>query len=144
MTDRGQTKLLKDSNINKLLSKPLDSSGTPLYLRISGLYSRKRSKPHPNAKSVLGMTLNCVWQKDSTSDIFGSVAYSISALTPGSTLTRSNNICQGLIYGLNWSICKLSLLDRNTRYITMCKIINKQRKYVNTNIQCTQFSNLLA
>ena len=63
--------------------------------------------PLPSLKrSVPGMTLNCIWWGSSSSEDLERVEYPFIAITPRSTLIRTSSI-----YGLNWSILELLVLD---------------------------------
>ena len=76
-------------------------------LRIHWLYPLQNSKiyqPPPKKKKFTGMTLNCIWWWDSSSEDLVSMEFAFITIIPRSTLTQSGSISLGPIYGSNRSV----------------------------------------
>ena len=83
----------------------------------SGLFKNVIYKMCLEIKEFLALnSLQCLIKikPNSEASILGIMEYSFIAITPMSTLTQSGSTCKSSIYGLNRSVLKLLVLDKNT------------------------------
>ena len=100
------------------------TTGTSSFCYITISYSSWSLKIILNIpENILCITLNCIGWWGSSSRTLGSMKYLFVAVTPNLTLTRSGSSYKSPVYGWNYFIWKVSVLDSSAwNNTTVCKL----------------------